>query len=98
VAEAANGQAALALLEAPAAQIDLILSDVVMPEMGGVALVHALRAQGSAVPVILLSGHPLDKVFAALKEQGVACFTKPPDLKQLAETIAQTLAARRPER
>jgi YesN/AraC family two-component response regulator len=41
-----NGQQALALMEARGTQIDLVLSDVVMPKMGGIALFHALREKG----------------------------------------------------
>jgi signal transduction histidine kinase len=50
-----NGAAALAA--ALASPPDLVLSDVMMPEMDGVALLHALRAdpRTSTVPVILIS-------------------------------------------
>ena len=99
VLDAANGKEALAVLEAHRGQIDLVLSDMVMPDMGGIALFQTLRQNGWALPMILISGHPLDRVNDELKELGVAaCFTKPPDLNKLAETIAQTLAARSPAR
>ena len=39
------------------AGIDLILSDVVMPEMGGVELLDEMRARGINVPVILMTGY-----------------------------------------
>jgi len=92
VAEAADGGAALAQLESAAAPIDLIITDVVMPVMGGVGLVQALRARGVAVPVILLSGHPLDRVAAELQGHGVvASLSKPPDLFQLAQLLTATL-------
>ena len=99
VLEAANGKEALAVLEAHRGQIDLVLSDMVMPDMGGIALFQTLRQNGWALPMILISGHPLDRVNDELKELGVAaCFTKPPDLNKLVGTIAQTLAARSPAR
>ncbi len=93
VAEAADGHAALAQVESAAPPIDLIITDVVMPVLGGVGLVQTLRARGVAVPVILLSGHPLDRVAAELQGHGVvASLSKPPDLFQLAQVLTATLA------
>ena len=43
VVQAANGQEALSCLARPWQQVDVILSDVVMPRLGGVGLVKALR-------------------------------------------------------
>jgi signal transduction histidine kinase len=55
VSLAPDGKAALA--EALASPPDLVLSDVMMPEMDGVSLLNALRADGrtSTIPVILVS-------------------------------------------
>ncbi|MBN1877429.1 MAG: response regulator [Anaerolineae bacterium] len=90
VLEAANGQDALHLLDTTDASIALILSDVVMPKMGGVTLLNALRERGIPIPVIFSSGHPLDTAVKDLK--GVAGWlTKPVQLEQLAEVLAQTL-------
>ena len=36
---------------------NLVLTDLVMPRMGGMALYHELRKEGSAVRVLLMSGH-----------------------------------------
>ncbi len=92
VAEAADGSAALEQIERAAPPIDMIITDVVMPVMGGVGLVQALRSRSIAVPVILLSGHPFDRMAAELEGQGViACLTKPPDLALLAQTLATAL-------
>ena len=54
VATAGDGVAALRWLEAH--QPDLIITDVVMPDMDGMELIHALKAQHSHVPVIVMSG------------------------------------------
>jgi CheY-like chemotaxis protein len=58
--QAANGREALRLLAEHEAEIALVLSDVVMPEMGGIALLHALQERGLRQPVLLLTGHPLE--------------------------------------
>jgi len=70
----------------------LIVSDVVMPEMGGIALFHALSKRGWQTPVILLTGHPMDKELEALQNQGLSAWlTKPPNLERLAQAIADAL-------
>ena len=92
--ELTNGEEALAFLAQGEQEIDLVLSDVVMPHMGGVALVRALRAQGSKVPVILLSGHPLEEQPKDADALAVSAWLfKPPEPRQLAEAIAQALQA-----
>jgi len=90
--EAANGEQALALMEKHGEQIALVLSDVVMPVMGGVRLLHGLREQGWEMPVILLSGHVMGEDLDELRAQGLSAWmSKPPDLEQLAQTIASAL-------
>jgi len=106
--EAANGREALAILEqrgddpstGPSAGsgqrsgqgIALVLSDVVMPGMGGLALFHALRQRGLAVRVVMLTGHPLEKELEELRAQGMSDWLlKPPSLEQLAQVLARAL-------
>jgi PAS domain S-box-containing protein len=98
VQEAAHGAEALALLAESGTRIDVVVSDVVMPTMGGVALVHALREQGWDLPVILLSGHPQEKEFAELRAHGVrAWLSKPPALDQLARAVAGAVQTQPPD-
>lgn len=87
--EAANGEEALELLTSQSDPVALILSDVVMPRLGGVGLVHALRARGWTQPVIFMTGHPMDEAeLTPLRAQGLhAWLLKPLDLKQLAQAI-----------
>jgi len=91
--EAANGQEALALLEEEGQQVALVLSDVVMPVMGGVALFHTLRERGWQIPVVLLTGHPMDEELDELQAQGLnAWLPKPPRLEHLAQAMADALS------
>ena len=91
---AGNGEEALRLLEADPHDIDLVISDVVMPALGGVALLHALRQRGDDRPVILLTGHSMGKDLDALLEQGLtAWLSKPPSMEHLAGAIAEALHA-----
>lgn len=99
VVEAIHGAEALALLDEPGNAIDLVLSDVVMPTMGGVALAQALRQRahrgcGPDLPVILMSGHAHDQDLSAVRALGVrAWLSKPPTLDQLAQALANALRA-----
>ncbi len=98
---AANGHGALAVLADYAdashediPQIALVLSDMVMPEMGGVALFHAVREAYPEIKMILLTGHPTEGEVETLKALGLRAFLlKPPDVTDLAQTIAQVLRA-----
>jgi CheY-like chemotaxis protein len=90
--EAANGHEALEMLEQRKDEIALVLSDVVMPSMGGIALFHSLRQQGLKVPVIMLTGHPMEEELKSLRAQGMSGWLpKPPELEQLAEIVARAL-------
>lgn len=100
VLAAANGQEALEILERQTLQVSedsslevaLVLSDVVMPRMGGIALLHALKQRGLTVPVVLLTGHPLEKEMEELRAQGMSDWLfKPPSLEQLAKVVARAL-------
>ncbi len=96
VVGAGNGEEALAVLEAQGDAIALVLSDLVMPVMGGEALFQAMRARGFTTPVVMQSGHPLEGELAGLKAQGLAGWLlKPPEVEQLAQLLAQVLASRR---
>jgi CheY-like chemotaxis protein len=90
--QAADGQQAMAILERPTDEISLVLSDVIMPGMSGVALLQAIRKKGLMMPVVMLTGHPLEKQMEELRErENVEWLPKPPDLKQLANALARAL-------
>jgi PAS domain S-box-containing protein len=57
VEEACDGERALAALRSAEPPFDLVLSDVIMPRLSGTALYQELRGDGSAVRVLLMSGH-----------------------------------------
>ncbi len=90
--EAANGEEALAVLERQGERVALVLSDVVMPGMGGMALFRTLRERGCRTPVILLTGHPIKKDLDELWAQGLSAWlTKPPHIEHLAQAVADAL-------
>jgi PAS domain S-box-containing protein len=90
---AVNGREALEILAQHNHDIALVLSDVVMPEMGGIALLHTIRKRGWEINVVLLTGHPLEQKLERL-EGLVAWLQKPPSLEQLADVIARGLESK----
>jgi CheY-like chemotaxis protein len=95
VVTAGSGVEAIALLEAE--RIDLVLTDLRMPEMDGFELLAYLRRNFAAMPVIVMTA--LGGAETADRLEGaVECFTKPfnvPDLKQkITELLAQRVKGR----
>ena len=85
-----NAHQALQVLQNRHTEIDLVLSDVVMPDMSGIALFRTIRQRGLSVPVILMTGHPMQAELDSLEVEGlVGWMFKPPTLRQLAEIISQ---------
>lgn len=92
VVAAIDGIQALSYLNEHPHEVKLVLSDVVMPEMGGIELLRAIRSQGMQIPVILMTGHPLQEEISGLQDLGLtAWMQKPPRLKNLSQIIAQAL-------
>jgi CheY-like chemotaxis protein/two-component sensor histidine kinase len=60
VCTAAHGREALERYQERSAEIDLLVTDLVMPEMGGIALGEALRESGATMPILYVSGYHQD--------------------------------------
>jgi two-component system, cell cycle sensor histidine kinase and response regulator CckA len=91
VLEAESGERALELVE-EGNTIDLVLSDVVMPEMDGPTLLKELRRRGIATKVVFISGYAEDAFARNLEGQADFAFLpKPFSLKQLAEAVKEAM-------
>jgi CheY-like chemotaxis protein len=89
---ASNGREALELYVKHGTSISLVLSDLVMPDMGGRALVDALQRGGASMPIIMLSGHGIEAVDEDLRGLGVnGWLRKPVDLAELARLLDEVL-------
>ena len=94
VLEAASGVEALQVIEDSETPVDLVVSDVVMPEMDGPTLLRELRKRYPDLKVIFVSGYAEDAFKKNLPEgEDFNFLPKPFSLKQLVETVKQTLAA-----
>ena len=91
---ASNGHEAFAIIQDPTISIDLVLSDMMMPEMNGLELVKSMREQKCWLPVVILSGYLLEDDLEILQKlQVVGALNKPPNLTQLATLLRQGLAS-----
>jgi len=88
VLEADSGMDALRVVENAKGKIDLIVSDVIMPEMDGPSMLTELRLRGLDAKVIFVSGYADDAFAKNLPEgQEFLFLPKPFTLKQLIETV-----------
>jgi len=93
VAEASGGAMALAALDA-GEQVDLLVSDLSMPEMDGLTLIRAAQEKRKRLPTILLTGYVGDAASLAIGSQarGSICLVrKPISGSDLAERVATIL-------
>ena len=88
VLQAASGLEALEIVAQNHAKIDLVVSDVVMPEMDGPTMFGELRKRGVTAKVIFVSGYA-EEAFAKNLPEGedFAFLPKPFSLKQLIEAV-----------
>lgn len=88
VLQATTGVEALEVVDANEGRIDLVVSDVVMPEMDGPTLLGELRKRGIKAKVIFVSGYAEDAFERNLPEgEDFAFLPKPFSIKQLVEAV-----------
>jgi two-component system, cell cycle sensor histidine kinase and response regulator CckA len=92
VVEASNGVEAMEALEERNGAIDLVVSDVVMPEMDGPTLLKAMRERNPDLKIIFVSGYAEDAFEKSLPEnQQFAFLPKPFTLSQLVAAVKETM-------
>jgi len=93
VLEAATGREALEVVEEEGGKIDLIVSDVVMPEMDGPTMFGELRKRGIKCKIIFVSGYAEDAFQKNLPAgEDFGFLPKPFTLKQLVEAVKANLS------
>jgi two-component system, cell cycle sensor histidine kinase and response regulator CckA len=93
VIEASNGVEALGALEEKNGAVDLVVSDVVMPEMDGPTLLKMMRGRNPDLKIIFVSGYAEDAFEKSLpKNQQFAFLPKPFTLSQLVAAVKETMA------
>ena len=91
--EAGNGVEAIEVFEQHGGEVDLVVSDVVMPEMDGPTLLKELRKRNPELKIIFVSGYA-EEAFAKNLPEGeqFAFLPKPFTLKQLVAQVKETMA------
>jgi two-component system cell cycle sensor histidine kinase/response regulator CckA len=94
VIEASNGIEAMEALEQKNGAVDLVVSDVVMPEMDGPTLLKAMRERNPDLKIIFVSGYAEDAFDKSVlrDDEQFAFLPKPFALSALVEKVKQTMA------
>jgi CheY-like chemotaxis protein len=91
VHEARNGREGLALCEALQGPIDLLVSDVVMPELGGRELAERASTLRPGIKIMFMSGHTQDVILKEGVQKGTPFLQKPFTPAGLAQKVRETL-------
>jgi len=95
VLEAENGREALRVARQYPGPIDLMLTDVVMPELGGIELIETFVAEHPEAAVLVMSGYlEPDNASDAIREAGLPFLPKPFGPDNLSEAVRATLDRR----
>ena len=90
VLEAANGTEAMRILLTPAGKgVELLVTDLVMPEMGGRELALRARASYPEIRIVFISGYPIESTEELMP--GAGFLQKPFSPKDLAERVRDAL-------
>ena len=91
VLTAVNGRDALQVYHS-AEGVDLVLTDMVMPEMGGRDLMRELRKVNPHLKGLVITGYALKDDLRTLRDEGILeVVQKPFDIEALGETVRQVL-------
>jgi CheY-like chemotaxis protein len=95
---AKNGEEAVEIFRANRERIDLFISDVVMPRMGGSEAYKQIREMGGNVPLIFMTGYSSETVQSRfvkpktrVQELGAVVIQKPYSLEKLGRTVREVL-------
>ena len=91
---AANGNEALRLYKTRTKKIDLVILDLIMPEMGGVETYHELRKLDSMVPIIFCSGYGSESAAEITTTDENTCFLhKPFNKPEFCRTVNEAIVS-----
>jgi len=97
VAFATNGREAIEMVRSR--PVDIVLTDLQMPEMDGLSLVEALRSEFPAIPAILMTAHGSEEIAVRALQKGAASYVAKRNLAQeLVTTIEGVLEIARADR
>ena len=91
VETAENGKEALAIMAKT--RVDIVISDILMPEMDGVELLRAIRDEYPMVHVIMITGYvTMENVLACMRHGADTCVFKPlADLEEIENAVRRAI-------
>lgn len=92
VVEAEDGEAAWRLLAARPEGFDLVVTDAVMPGMGGAMLVDRVQRLPRAPAVLVLSGYTDERIERQIQQRGCRFVQKPFTASSLLRAVRSTLS------
>lgn len=95
VLECSGPKEALGLADSYPGRIDLLLTDIVMPEMSGIALAEKIRSLQPEISTLFMSGYTSPEVFRKCTASSGIPIQKPFTVSFLLSRIAEALAAAR---
>lgn len=94
IVEAENGKMALKIMQTTS--FSLVLSDIMMPDMGGLELASEIRVKYPDTLVILITGHgSIDLAKDAIQRGAFDFITKPFSMVELSQTVGRALEFRK---
>ena len=93
ISVAENGEKALDILQDKS--IDLVLTDIKMPEMDGLTLTRHMKEKFPSIPVVVMTGYPsIDTAIQAIRSKVADYIVKPFNINQLYKVIEEQLKAK----
>jgi two-component system cell cycle sensor histidine kinase/response regulator CckA len=91
----ANGRQALEIFKESGGDVQLVLTDMIMPVMDGATLYGELKSQGANVKMVVITGYPLDaNLVGLLEREAISFLQKPLRVEEVARTISEALLKR----
>jgi len=92
VATAADGLEGLKLLKSTEGGFDLVITDLVMPNVSGVGVIAILKKEFPGIPVVAITGYGEQPEALALEANADLVLEKPFDLDDLEQSIVNLLS------
>lgn len=90
---ASNGMEAWQLIGSK--EVDLVITDMKMPQMGGAELLKRISSAYPMIPVVILTGHgTIESAVSAIRDGAYDFLTKPVDLERLSHIVKRALSNR----
>ena len=90
---AQNGEEAVQIIDT--SRIDVVVSDLVMPEMDGMELLKRVKSRKGDIPFLMITGHPtIETAVEAIKKGAYDYLTKPFQVEEVQIKIDRALEKR----